>query len=97
MPAPLAIHSESPAGGAEVLLEVEALSKGFGGRPVLRGITFAVSRGSVFTLLGPSGAGKSVLLKCIAGVAQPDTGRIRFDGRLLDFSNRSVRNDFRQR
>jgi phospholipid/cholesterol/gamma-HCH transport system ATP-binding protein len=82
---------------SETLLEVEGLRKSFADRAVLRGVGFAVRRGSVFTVLGPSGAGKSVLLKCLADVEQPDAGCVRFDGRLLDFRDRALRTDFRRR
>jgi phospholipid/cholesterol/gamma-HCH transport system ATP-binding protein len=80
-----------------VLLEVEGLSKSFGERAILRGVGFAVRRGSVFTVLGLSGAGKSVLLKCLANIEQPDEGRIAFEGRTLDFSDRALRESFRRR
>lgn len=79
------------------LLVVEDLRKGFDGRPVLRGVNFAVRRGSLFTVLGPSGAGKSVLLKCVAGIEDPDGGRVQFDGRPLDFRDRDLRAAFRRR
>ena len=79
------------------ILSVEGLAKSFGDRAVLRGVTFDVRRGSAFTVLGPSGAGKSVLLKCLANVEEPDEGRIVFDGRLLDFRDREMRDAFRRR
>lgn len=82
---------------AGMLLRVEDLHKGFGGRKILRGIGFAVQRGSIFTVLGPSGAGKSVLLKCLADVEQADAGRIFFDGKLMDFRHRASRRAFHRR
>ncbi len=81
----------------DVLLQVDGLRKAFRGRVVLDGVTFAVRRGSLFTVLGPSGTGKSVLLKCLANAEQPDEGRIMFDGRVLDFRVRSMRGEFRRR
>jgi len=79
------------------ILRVDGLCKSFGERKVLRDVSFGVRRGSAFTVLGPSGAGKSVLLKCLGGIEQPDAGRITFDGRLLDFSDRAARQMFRSR
>jgi phospholipid/cholesterol/gamma-HCH transport system ATP-binding protein len=79
------------------LLRVRALRKAFDGRVVLRDVTFAVDHGSIFTVLGPSGAGKSVLLKCLAGVEQPDGGEVFFEGKPLDFRDRAVRDSFRRR
>ena len=79
------------------LLRVEGLRKAFGGRVVLRDVGFTVERGSIFTVLGPSGAGKSVLLKCLAGVEQPDGGTVWFESQPLDFRDRAMRESFRRR
>jgi phospholipid/cholesterol/gamma-HCH transport system ATP-binding protein len=81
----------------DALLRVEGLRKSFDEHVVLDGIAFEVRRGSVFTVLGPSGAGKSVLLKCLAGVEQPDAGTITFDGRPLRFDTPATCADFRRR
>jgi polar amino acid transport system ATP-binding protein len=64
----------------EELLIVEDLWKFIDGKPVLKGITFDVSRGETKVILGPSGAGKSTLLRCINLLVVPDRGRIIFDG-----------------
>lgn len=81
----------------DVLLQVGGLRKAFDGRVVLRDVGFAVDRGSIFTVLGPSGAGKSVLLKCLAGVEDPDGGEVFFEGKPLDFRDRAMRASFRRR
>ncbi len=67
----------------ELLLRVEGLDKRFGENVVLAGASLNVPRGSVVCVMGRSGTGKSVLLKCLAGVVEPDAGRIFFDGREL--------------
>lgn len=82
---------------APALLRVERLHKAFGSNVILRGISFSVDRGSVFTVLGPSGAGKSVLLKCLANIEEPDAGDIFFDGRPMDFRHNESRRAFRRR
>lgn len=79
---------------SDFLLQVEDLHKRFDERIVLAGVNLAIPRRSIFTVLGPSGAGKSVFLKCLAGVNQPDAGRIHFDGRPLDSAARA---DFHRR
>lgn len=79
------------------LLQVENLHKSFDGRLVLKGVTLAIPRGSIFTVLGPSGAGKSVFLKCLAHVVSPDAGSIRFDGRLLGEGQAAAQADFQRR
>jgi phospholipid/cholesterol/gamma-HCH transport system ATP-binding protein len=85
------------AADKDVLLRVRALRKAFDDRVVLRDVGFAVDRGSIFTVLGPSGAGKSVLLKCLAGVEEPDSGDVFFEGKPLDFRHRTIRDSFRHR
>jgi iron(III) transport system ATP-binding protein len=63
-------------------LRVEALVKRFAGdAAAVNGISFAVPKGQLFTLLGPSGCGKSTTLRCIAGLERPDGGAITVDGR----------------
>jgi phospholipid/cholesterol/gamma-HCH transport system ATP-binding protein len=79
------------------ILRVEALHKSFGEHVVLTNVGFDVRRGSVFTVLGPSGAGKSVLLKCLADVERPDSGRITFDGRSLGPDDADAKAEFRRR
>ncbi|QFQ88465.1 ATP-binding cassette domain-containing protein [Paracoccus kondratievae] len=63
------------------MLEVEALCRRFGDTPAVQDVGFRVVRGQVTCLLGPSGCGKSTTLRMIAGIEQPDSGRIRIDGR----------------
>ncbi|MDV3104844.1 tungstate ABC transporter ATP-binding protein WtpC [Thermococcus waiotapuensis] len=57
------------------MLEVQNISKDYK-EFHLRDITFSVKRGEYFVLLGPSGAGKTVLLEVIAGILEPDSGRV---------------------
>lgn len=61
-------------------LVVQSLSRAFGGRPVVKDLSLVVEAGQVTCLLGPSGCGKSTTLRMIAGVEQPDSGRILIDG-----------------
>ncbi len=61
-------------------LEAAGLTRRFGGRVVVDGVSFAVRPGQVTCLLGPSGCGKSTTLRMIAGVDDPDAGEIRVDG-----------------
>lgn len=51
-----------------------------GGRTVVRGVTMSVAPGETVGLIGPNGAGKSSLLRCLAGLRAPTSGRVRYDG-----------------
>ena len=62
-------------------LLVQDLEAGYGGVPVLRGVTLAVERGQVAALLGPNGAGKSTLLRAVSGLITVSGGQISVDGR----------------
>ena len=59
-------------------LEISGISKKFGDRAVLDNISLSIADGEFFFLLGPSGCGKTTLLRIIAGLAQPDSGSLRF-------------------
>ena len=61
-------------------LRVRGLSITYDGREILRGIDLDVAPDEIVALLGASGSGKSSLLRCIAGVQQPEAGTIAWDG-----------------
>lgn len=61
------------------LLRVENLSKKYGQREVLRGVSLEVEKGDLKILIGPSGAGKSTFLHCINFLVKPDEGRVWLD------------------
>jgi len=65
------------------LLEVDSLSKSFGGVQAVRDCTFAVPEGHVVGLIGPNGAGKSTVVDLVSGFGRPDGGSIRLAGRQL--------------
>jgi heme exporter protein A len=73
------------------LLEIDELTKGYGGPLVLRGITFSLARGEGLVLLGPNGAGKSTLLRILAGIHHPGGGTIWIDGARASFRDGEVR------
>jgi phospholipid/cholesterol/gamma-HCH transport system ATP-binding protein len=61
-------------------IKVTDLHKAFGSKVVLDGVSFCVEKGESLVVIGGSGTGKSVLLKCILGLLQPDSGSIEIDG-----------------
>lgn len=66
--------------GASTVIEVEELTKRYGARPAVEGVSFHVERGEVVGFLGPNGAGKSTTLRMITGFLNPTSGRIRVGG-----------------
>ena len=66
------------------LLEVQNLSKRFGGFVALDGIEFAVNEGERVGLIGPNGSGKSTLVNCICGTLTNETGTVRFNGEPME-------------
>ena len=63
------------------LLELDAVSKRFGGLDANRDVSFAVEEGQIVGLIGPNGAGKTTLFNCVSGFFPPTSGSIRFAGR----------------
>jgi spermidine/putrescine transport system ATP-binding protein len=64
-------------------LSVDAVDKRFADHVAVDRLSFAVERGSFFSILGPSGCGKTTLLRMIAGFTIPDSGDIRIGGRSM--------------
>jgi heme ABC exporter ATP-binding subunit CcmA len=61
-------------------VEVAALTRAFGPKPVLRGVDLKLERGGRLALLGPNGAGKTTLLRVLATLTRPDGGQARVAG-----------------
>ncbi len=64
----------------EVLVEVEDLSRAYGGMLAVRHISFSIRRGQVLGFLGPNGAGKTTTMQILSGNLAPTTGRVRIAG-----------------
>jgi putative ABC transport system ATP-binding protein len=62
------------------MLELRDLSKAYGGRAVLKGLSHRFEAGQFVAIMGESGVGKSTLLNLIAGLDAPDTGQVLVDG-----------------
>ncbi len=61
-------------------ITLDSVTKAFGGRAAVNGVSFEVPDKALFAVVGPSGCGKSTLLRLIAGLESPDQGRIALDG-----------------
>lgn len=62
------------------MIAIDGLRKRFGSREVLRGLDLVVRPGAVHLLVGANGAGKTTLLRCLAGLTEPDAGRVLLNG-----------------
>ncbi|MRH77879.1 ATP-binding cassette domain-containing protein [Spiribacter sp. C176] len=62
------------------MIEVDGISKAFGGLQAVRDVSFTVEKGGITGLIGPNGAGKTTVFNMIAGAFAPDTGTIRLNG-----------------
>jgi ABC-2 type transport system ATP-binding protein len=60
---------------SDVAIEVEGLTKSFGGRTVVRNLSMRVKRGSIYGFLGPNGSGKTTTIRMLCGLLTPDAGR----------------------
>ncbi len=65
------------------LLDVQRVTKRFGGIQVINDVSFSVEKGEIVSLIGPNGAGKTTLLNLITGLYPVDRGSIVFDGQSL--------------
>jgi NitT/TauT family transport system ATP-binding protein len=62
-------------------IAIQGVHFGYGGQPVLGDVEFTAGAGELVCLLGPSGCGKSTLLRLVAGLARPDAGTVKMNGR----------------
>ena len=63
------------------MIELKKVNKSYGAQKVLDDITVTLERGRVHGFVGRNGSGKTILMKCIAGLARPDSGEVLVDGR----------------
>jgi ABC-type branched-subunit amino acid transport system ATPase component len=73
-------HLAHAAAHGTPLLEVEGLSKRFGGLVAAKDITFNIRAGEILGLIGPNGSGKSTVMKLIMGLERPNAGAVRING-----------------
>ncbi len=74
-----------------MLLTVDQITRRFGHKPVLHGLSFDLRRGEVLGLLGPNGAGKTTALRILAGTLSPSSGRVLLNGHDLQRASRHAK------
>jgi len=62
-------------------LEVENLTKNFGGLAAVSNVSFKIERDEIVGLIGPNGSGKTTLIRCILGILKPTSGKVILDGK----------------
>src|ERR1700736_1634151 len=75
--------STGPSVIAEPLLELNTVTKQFGGLTAVEDVTFQVSPGQIVSIIGPNGAGKTTVFNLITGIYRPTSGDIRLAGQSL--------------
>jgi ABC-2 type transport system ATP-binding protein len=83
--------SAAPAAPA-IAIEVEGLTKSFGGRQVVRNLSMRVKRGEIYGFLGPNGSGKTTTIRMLCGLLTPDEGR----GTCLGYDIRSEADEIKR-
>jgi ABC-2 type transport system ATP-binding protein len=68
-------------------LELANVNSGYGNKQVLHDITFKAQEPAIYVVLGPNGAGKTTLFRTVAGILEPSSGHVLFDGEDLTKSN----------
>src|SRR5438105_931470 len=76
--------SSAPTMAADIAIDVQGLSKSFGGREVVHDLSMQVKRGSIYGFLGPNGSGKTTTIRMLCGLLTPDSG----EGKCLGYDIR---------
>ncbi|MEO8413663.1 MAG: ATP-binding cassette domain-containing protein [Ginsengibacter sp.] len=78
------------------MIEIKNVSKSFGDKEILNGVSAIMDTGKTNLIIGTSGSGKTVLQKCMVGLFEVDNGEIIFDGRSLTNMEEEGRKELRQ-
>lgn len=89
--------NSSVASAPEIALQLDRVTKSFGRKRVLDGVSFSVPKGTGLVVLGRSGTGKSVTLRTIIGLVRPESGRVLVEGEDVVGMTRQRLNEIRKR
>jgi branched-chain amino acid transport system ATP-binding protein len=76
----MSVSTMGQAPGPDMLLEARKVTKTFGGLVAVNKVDLEIPRGSIISLIGPNGAGKTTFFNVIAGILDPTSGVVEFDG-----------------
>jgi phospholipid/cholesterol/gamma-HCH transport system ATP-binding protein len=78
------------------MIEVKNIHKGFDGKTVIEDVSAVMKAGQCNLIIGTSGSGKTVLMKCMVGLFEPDSGEILYSGQSFTHMNHSARTEIRK-
>jgi phospholipid/cholesterol/gamma-HCH transport system ATP-binding protein len=78
------------------MIEINNIHKGFDGRTVIEDVSAKLETGKCNLIIGASGSGKTVLMKCLVGLFEPDSGEVLYDGESITSMNEEGRKMLRQ-
>ena len=78
------------------MIEVKDIRKSFGDKPVIEGVSAVMKAGQCNLIIGSSGSGKTVLMKCMVGLFEPDSGEVLFSGRSITQMDPNERTEIRK-
>jgi phospholipid/cholesterol/gamma-HCH transport system ATP-binding protein len=78
------------------MIEINNIHKGFDGRTVIDDVSATLETGKCNLIIGASGSGKTVLMKCLVGLFEPDSGEVLYDGESITSMNEEGRKMLRQ-
>ncbi|MFM9028696.1 MAG: ABC transporter ATP-binding protein [Bacteroidota bacterium] len=78
------------------MIELKNISKSFDGRQILSDVTTSFEKGNINLVIGGSGSGKTVMMKCMVGLEEVDSGDIMYDGQRFSGLEKKERKPFRQ-
>ena len=91
-PVSVTLGTAAMTAAPEIAIDVEGLSKSFGGRTVVRDLSMQVKRGTIYGFLGPNGSGKTTTIRMITGLLTPDQGH----GTCLGFDIRTQADEIKR-
>jgi phospholipid/cholesterol/gamma-HCH transport system ATP-binding protein len=79
------------------MIQFENVTKRFGKREILKGVTLEIEKGKTTVIFGVSGGGKSTIIKHIVGLLKPDSGTITYNGIRVDNADETTLRSIRTR